>query len=117
MHKFSAIDVVDNPSVRYEFDPATRSFRVTDPYGYDALSPPWFLDLTDSMGAYKNDTEFELGFGESILEIRNIRRISVTALREMGRTDEDSKEFLTNDTIPLQKHVIVLFSLLERLFY
>lgn len=107
---------VDHTLARYEFDIASKAFRPIDHHGGDALSPPWFLDLTDSMGAYRDDAAIDHAFGEAIVEIRDIKGVRSNALKQMGVIAEDLGEFLTNKERPLHEHANALFTLLELIF-
>jgi hypothetical protein len=71
---------VDSPTERYVLtvDSTSKKCSVSlMPFGYDELSPPWFLNETNSMGKYKK-TEMkgqDPSYGEAIIEIRGVKKV------------------------------------------
>jgi len=127
------IESVDKPSLHYSFD--TNSLQPISLISYtDALSPPWFLDPNNSMGAYLISPEekeayqegktlvqdFDNSYGEAILEMRHIKNISEDVLAEMGITPEEGVggvgDFLTGFNRPLTDDANKLLSLLNNDF-
>ena len=50
---------------------------------HDALSPPWFLDLDDSMGRFKDPmAPADKKYGEAVIEVRAIRNVGPWFLRK-----------------------------------
>lgn len=88
---------IDSPTIRYDFEPRGEENppcirqRKTD---VDVLSPPYFLQ-SDSMGAYKDDTQIDLEYGEAIVELRGIRKIGAFALSKMQLPEQLSGAFLS----------------------
>ena len=90
-----------------------RGFFIRADHLFDTLSPPWFLDLDDSMGAYQDDSQYNRSYGEALIELRDIRHVGAQALIKMGVDVDDVGEFLTNKEKPLQDHVKPLILLLN----
>lgn len=52
---------------------------------HDALSPPWFLSLEDSMGKLNGDIQEEdKKYGEAIIEVRGIKNVGAWFLKRAG---------------------------------
>jgi hypothetical protein len=125
-HFRTLVESVENPLFFYDFDPESKTVqeKVTP---FDSLSPPWFLDTSDSMGAYKDNGKVDLTYGEAIVEMRQIREInskSVASIKGIlvdelngnkGTIDDKvvRGEFLVNNTTLLE-HANALFSLLNK---
>ena len=91
------------PTLRYTFDLGSKKIY-EQPSNYDTLSPPWFLDKDDAMGFLKKYDSYAIqGYGEAIIEIRNIKR----ALSK-------DREFLTAGSKLLLKDANELFEFLEK---
>ncbi len=91
------INSVDTPLSGYKFDLKTKVIKAVE-RKVDALSPPYFLAHTDSMGAYKD--HMDLSYGEAVVEIREIENIGAYALQWMGLSFNDHNgKFLTNERI------------------
>jgi hypothetical protein len=74
-----AIDSVDKPVNYQYFDPKEMKFASKEST-VDALSPPWFLEDDNSMGAFTDEKlktmNYNPEYGEAILEIRSFAEIS-----------------------------------------
>lgn len=65
-------------------------------FEFDDLSPPLFLNLDNSMGAYKNEMfSEEKKYGEAIIEIRGIRNVEGWFLHKARLNPEIRGTFLT----------------------
>jgi hypothetical protein len=102
---------VDQPHERYMFDLESNGvIRVESKV--DALSPPWFLDADNSMGAYQDKINFDELYGEAIIEMRSIKDISKETLQSMNLPQDESGTFLTGVKRSLEKDVSSLLSIL-----
>jgi len=81
---------VDKPNKRYRFD-LERKAIIKEDYEYDALSPPWILDLSDSMGFYKDETKIDKEYGEAIIEARMIKNVGIYFLEKIAPDKESLK--------------------------
>ena len=69
---------------RYILDLDSSSINTVD-FEFDDLSPPLFLSLENSMGAYKNRLSAEeKKHGEAIIEVRGIRNVEGWLLQKAG---------------------------------
>lgn len=81
---------------------------------YDMLSPPSLLDLSDSMGAFKNTTKINQDYGEVIVEVRAISNVEAWLLNKIGLNSLIGKgSFLTTPTNELTDQVMRLFAFLR----
>jgi hypothetical protein len=110
---------VDNPGIKHSILDHAKfpEIIITEiDIHTDLLSPPWFLELNNSMGAYTNEKldgqHFDPSYGEAILEMRFIRFISTEALGRMKRTQRPG-QFLTRKANSLKEDVIDLLSILN----
>ena len=106
---------VDASVPGYQFDIRTQRVEMVD-RRVDALSPPYFLAHTDSMGAYKG--HIDTSYGEAIVEVREIENIGTYALTLMRLPLGLKGEFLTNirtsgNDLSLRDQVDALFCFLE----
>ncbi len=106
---------VDASVPGYQFDIRTQRVEMVD-RRVDALSPPYFLAHTDSMGAYKG--HIDTSYGEAIVEVREIENIGTYALTLMRLPLGLKGEFLTNirtsgNDSSLRDQVDALFCFLE----
>lgn len=110
----AAINSVTLPQKRYNIsldNPGVSSLQSI----YDALSPPWFLDKDNSMGAYKHDIHYEdKKYGEAVVEFRAISRVGPYFLQKVGRATEAKSPFLTIPNAQLKKDAIALFEYLKQ---
>lgn len=103
---------VDSPDGRYIINVDENKLEKTIEKS-DCLSPPWFLDKTDSMGVLTKElTVEEKKFGEAIVEFRSIRNVGKWFLRRCSLNENVSGEFLSNPET-LGEHVEVLFTFLS----
>lgn len=79
--KDAAIYSVEKSQKRYGIAAETLTIQ-SKPSNHDALSPHWFLDEQNSMGALKED--IDLTFGEAIVEFRAIRNIQPYFLNKVN---------------------------------
>lgn len=123
------ISSVDEPASHYyvfnlkENKPATVDIHV------DALSPPWFLNPNNAMGAYlihsKEDyaylngktlvKDFDATYGEAIMEMRLIKNIAPDVLKSM-KIESPNPTFLTGKERSLDMDVNGLLSVLNSNF-
>ncbi|AIK95849.1 hypothetical protein ID47_02500 [Candidatus Paracaedibacter acanthamoebae] len=106
---------IDQPQGRYMFDLNTNE-AVWVASDVDALSPPWFLDPDNSMGAYQDKKNFDELYGEAIVEMRSIKDISKDTLHSMNILQDHSGTFLTGAKRSLEEDVFSLLSILKHDF-
>lgn len=110
-----AIKSVTSPEKRYNIS-VVNAGVISLQSIYDALSPAWFLDKDNSMGAFKQEIPVEdRKYGEAIVEFRAIRRIGPWFLRKAGLDTEVEGYFLTIPTQQLKVEVRILFDFLKNL--
>ena len=73
-----------NRSYRYFLDPNTAEIKC-EPFVYDLFSPPYFLDLENSMGRYKHAILEKEKYGEAIVEIRGIKDVAKRILKKINK--------------------------------
>ncbi len=84
------------------------------PFAHDALSPPWFLNLNNSMGAMNEElTDEEKEFGEAIIEVRAIPKVSAWFLKKSNLSPEITGSFLKTPGTDLKDHALSLFNFLK----
>ncbi|MBW8310205.1 MAG: hypothetical protein K0M45_11350 [Candidatus Paracaedibacteraceae bacterium] len=110
-----AIKTVDQPSYRYIFNKITQQPLMVES-DVDALSPPWFQDTDNSMGAYQNLDTIDLSYGEAIIEMRFVKRISRNAFQAMGLHSQDARTFLKGTERSLKDDGESLLSILSHDF-
>jgi len=107
----AAIQSVAIPEKRYNIFlgvPVVTSQAST----HDALSPPWFLEMDNSMGALTQD--IQLQYGEAVVEFRSIKNVQACFLSRANLPIELSKKFLTNPNGNLNKQALSLFRFLKQ---
>jgi hypothetical protein len=106
---------VDTPNKHYKFC-LNRKAIIKEPTEYDALSPPWFLDQTDSMGAFKKALHpIDLLFGEAIIEARMVKKLGSFFYDRYNIPLDNRGEFLIHPDKRLEGEVKSLFSFLLEL--
>lgn len=109
-----AIKTVALPKKRYTLRVDTPEVQYL-PSAVDALSPPWFLDLENSMGALNQEmTEEEKEYGEAIIEVRAIKSVNSWFLKKANLPSDVSGEFLTKATPQLKEQAVKLFKFLKK---
>ena len=63
---------------------------------FDSLSPPWFLDMNNSMGRYKIDKDIDKTYGEAVIEVRGISGLGDWCLDQLQLEKTFKGKFLTN---------------------
>ncbi len=108
-----ALASVESPERRCFLDLNTMEVA-SSPFAYDVLSPPFFLDLENSMGRYKHEISRENEqYGEAIVEIRAIRDVAprfFKKVRVQGATPKIGT-FLT-DPSQIENQSLLLFRFL-----
>ncbi len=107
-----AISSVDQPSYRYILDQTTWQPIQIDSK-VDALSPPWFQDNDNSMGAYQNLEAIDLSYGEAIIEMRSIKHISRDAFQSINLGSGEARTFLAGTERPLSQDMESMLSFLN----
>lgn len=108
------IQTVDNPSTRYDLMFAGNSISIQEAKSTaDSLSPPWFMNQDFSMGSIKDTNNFEPQYGEAIVELRQIKDASKSALEDMKLSPSILGQFLKNDESNLLNDVNHLLYFLE----
>ncbi len=108
------VESVAVPKKRHIIDKEKRVIRKVD-FAHDVLSPPEFLDLDNSMGAFKEKlTLEELGYGEAIVEVRGIKNVQDWFFRKVGFEPRIKKAFLTIPGENLIQEAVGLFEFLEK---
>lgn len=82
--------------------------------GVDMLSPPWFLDSDNSMGALKKDEDLDVkGYGEAVIEVREIKGVRPWFLEKCGLESTPKGHFLR---IPsrIKEHAEAMFIFLYK---
>lgn len=109
----NVLDSVQFPEYTLMIDLETRAFKKV-PYKYDALSPPWFVNLDNSMGAFKqNMLPEEKEFGEAIIEVRAIPHVSAWFLNRCKLSEDVTGSFLKALGPQLTEHTLKLFDFLS----
>lgn len=111
--KRTIADYIENPAERYIID-INKSSVEKQGYSYDNLSPPWFLEVENSMGAIKAPlTEEEILYGEAIVEVRGIKSVGGWFLKKGNFSENSIGLFLTKPETSLTQEAIALFKFLE----
>lgn len=107
------IDSIASPKERYIIDLDNSRVRKVA-FACDNLSPPWFLDLENSMGALKDDlTKEESKYGEAIVEVRGIKHVEDWFLKKVKLDPKIKGAFLTVPEQNLVRETQVLFEFLK----
>jgi hypothetical protein len=107
------IDSIASPTERYIMDVDNSRVRKVA-FACDNLSPPWFLDLENSMGALKDDlTKEESKYGEAIVEVRGIKHVEDWFLKKIKLDPKIKGAFLTVPEQNLVRETQVLFEFLK----
>lgn len=106
------MDSVVFPEERYILDTENGMVKKI-PCDHDSLSPPWFSESNNSMGALKDALkEEEKVYGEAIIEIRAIKNVGSWFFKRVGLSPEIEGKFLMRpNNIP--KEAETLFRFLE----
>lgn len=107
----AAIQSVALPQKRYNISIETSSIQ-SQLTNDDALSPPWFLEMDNSMGAIKQDVQHQ--YGEAIVEFRSIKNVQPCFLRRANLDPNLSKKFLTNPNGDIKGQATALFRFLKQ---
>lgn len=109
-----AIKTVDNPQTSVTINVDNGSVHSV-PVTYDVISPPYFLNFDNSMGAFKNPlAEEDKQYGEAIIEIRSIRDVQSWFLKRCKLDpSKTQRKFLTKPGAKLRKHVLAMFDFLN----
>lgn len=81
---YSVVGSVVDPTHRYKINPYgnhVAPLLIREKSSKDGLSPPWFLELSNSMGAFESYS-IDLNYGEAVIEVRAIREIGDWFLRK-----------------------------------
>jgi hypothetical protein len=109
----SILDSIQSPKNRIIINVDNARFE-SIPTQHDALSPPWFLNSDNSMGAYNQEMpEEEKEFGEAIIEVRAIPYISPWFLRKCDLKKDITGSFLRIPGSTSKEHALKLFSFLS----
>lgn len=107
------VDSIASPTERYIMDVDNSRVRKVA-FACDNLSPPWFLDLENSMGALKDDlTKEESKYGEAIVEVRGIKHVEDWFLKKVKLDPKIKGAFLTVPEQNLVRETQVLFEFLK----
>lgn len=90
------------------------SFIVTEEE-IDALSPPWFLENSDSMGRIRGS--INLSYGEAIVEIRGISGLGSWFFERALLGEDEDKTYFLSDFERFEKHTMALFDYLNKLTF
>lgn len=82
--------------------------------GNDGLSPPWFLDLDNSMGTFK-DEDIDKRYGEALIEVRAVREVGDWFLRKASLNNSRAKNFLRIVGNDLIRESLSVFDFLNQL--
>ncbi len=101
------------PKERYILDLDSSNIK-TIGFEFDDLSPPLFLSLENSMGAYKNELfAKEKKYGEAIIEVRGIRNVEGWFLQKTGLDPKTRGVFLTRTKEYTTEEALKLFDFLS----
>ncbi|MBX3457751.1 MAG: hypothetical protein KF820_05260 [Candidatus Paracaedibacteraceae bacterium] len=106
-----AIESVEFPKSTYRID-RNLGFSLV-PSKFDVLSPPWFLDNKYAMGAIKTLRNDDLVYGEAVVEIRSISRVSPRFLRKIKQPDSLTGDFLRKPNSGMVNQALGLFDYLS----
>lgn len=106
------INSIASPNTRYIIDADNTLVKKGD-FSYDNLSPPWFLDLENSMGALKDDLAIDKSYGEAIVEIRGIKHVEDWFIKKVHLDSKIKGVFLTKPEQSLIQEAMTLFKFLE----
>ncbi|AIK95575.1 hypothetical protein [Candidatus Odyssella acanthamoebae] len=109
----SIVNSIQSPKNRIIIDVDNARFE-SIPSHHDALSPPWFLNSDNSMGAYNQEMSTEeKKFGEAIIEVRAIPYIGPWFLRKCGLDEGVTGSFLRIPGPTSKEHALKLFNFLS----
>ena len=106
------INSIASPNTRYTIDADNTAVKKVV-FPYDNLSPPWFLDLENSMGALKDDLTIEKRYGEAIVEVRGIKHVEDWFIKKVNLDSKIKGVFLTRPEQNLTQEALVLFNFLQ----
>lgn len=114
----SVISTVTAPGKRYDLQVQPDNISIVSvDSNVDGLSPPWFLDKENSMGALKDNEEIDLSFGEAIIEFRCIRNVQHYFLEKLRLSnynkDVSVGSFLAKPDVSLKEEALKLFEYLN----
>lgn len=106
-----AIESVEFPKSTYRIDRNLGFSPV--PSQFDVLSPPWFLDNKYAMGAIETLQKEDLVYGEAVVEIRSVSRVSTRFLRKINQPDSLTGDFLRKPNSGMVDQALGLFDYLS----
>ena len=106
-----AIQSVEFPQSTYKIDWNLGFSPV--PSQFDVLSPPWFLDNKYAMGAIETLQKDDLVYGEAVVEIRSVSRVSSRFLRKINQPDSLTGDFLRKPNSGMVDQALGLFDYLS----
>lgn len=106
-----AIQSVEFPQSTYKIDRNLGFSPV--PSQFDVLSPPWFLDNKYAMGAIETLQKDDLVYGEAVVEIRSVSRVSSRFLRKINQPDSLTGDFLRKPNSGMVDQALGLFDYLS----
>jgi hypothetical protein len=107
-----ALNSIDYPIPRLIIDTNEIGVKIISSEE-DLLSPPWFLDASNSMGEYKKGlSEEQMQYGEAIIEVRAIPNVQSWFLKKCGLSDDIKGKFLRTPGPELKTQAIKLFNFL-----
>ncbi len=111
----ASIKSVESPQKRFILSLETPRLVQEVPSRYDSLSPPWFLHLDNSMGAFKDDLSVKdkERYGEAIVEVRGIRHVEHWFLKKVELNPRIKDSFLTVPDENLTSQARKLFDFLN----
>ncbi len=111
-----AITSVEYPEDRCFLDLSTMTVESAS-FSYDVLSPPFFLDLENSMGRYNQALmpQDKKKYGEAIIEIRAIKDVAPRFFKKFGLSKDATPKFgkFLTDPGQISTQSLLLFNFLS----
>ncbi|MBM3468009.1 MAG: hypothetical protein FJX71_01090 [Alphaproteobacteria bacterium] len=109
----ASVKTIETPTRRYIIKIAPPGIQ-SSPSNHDALSPPWFLESDNSMGAYKQEMNpQEARYGGAIVEARGIKFVHSWFYKKAKLKGEPNGRFLTKSDSQLKHEALALFGFLR----